>query len=73
MGTQICIGAGQRIDAESQQAIGDVCVVPRGLSRISLSAVQKVKVEYAIDDIILQRGRRLVIAALDIHPRRAEQ
>ena len=45
-------------------------ILPRGFS---LAAGQKVKVEYATDDLILQRGRRLVIAELDVHPRRAEQ
>ena len=55
---------------------GDLCVLPRSLSRICLAARQKVKVKNAADDVILEGGsgvRRLVISELDVHPGRAEQ
>ena len=52
---------------------GDLCILPRGVSWIGLVASQKVKVEYATDDVILQRGHLFVIAELDVHPIRAEQ
>ena len=54
----------------------DLCILPRSFSRVSFAARQKVKVENASDDVILQRGRgirRFIIAELDVHPGRAEK
>ena len=54
----------------------DLRILPRSLSRVRLATRQKVKVEHAPDDVILECGSSvggLVVAKLDIHPRRAEE
>jgi hypothetical protein len=57
----------------SQSRASDLSILPRHLGRIGLTASQEVKVERAADDVILQRGRTLTIAAdLHIHLRQAE-
>ena len=52
----------------------DLRILPRHLGRISLTASQEVKIEHAANDVILQRGRTLTVAAnLHVHPGRAEK
>ena len=52
---------------------GNLRVLPRHLRRIGFASSQKVKIEYAANDVIFQRSTIAILANLDVHAGRAEE